>query len=222
MSLVFFDLLGQTSIRLGGGVSDIGFREGGQSAYLGYEVNSLTHKIPLFTYQVGVAKDWSLSNRFALLTELLWSRKGLSYSTDYLYGDFKYKLILHYLELPILLKVKTNIKNQKSSGFFLGPYLGVLLNDRLDRNESGRYRVGYGEVNRLDPGVLLGYQADFNVRELRFYWDLRSGYSLSNMMQFVDDVILSTDHPDEAYARNITVILSLGYVLKSSLKREEL
>ena len=57
-------LTAQIGIKGGPALSDIVFAEKGQTPYLSYEINSLTHRLPYLTYQFGVFKSFNLNNRF--------------------------------------------------------------------------------------------------------------------------------------------------------------
>jgi hypothetical protein len=59
--ILFFTVPLQSQIGIKGGpaISDIVFLVEGQTPYLGYEINSLTHRLPYLTYQFGIFKYYN-------------------------------------------------------------------------------------------------------------------------------------------------------------------
>lgn len=121
---------------------------------------------PGFTYRsgfsVGLMADFPLSDVLSFHPELLYSQKGAKYSgTDSLAGlpiSLSGSLRLHYIDLPLLLRAKTN-------GFFFeaGPQLGYLIGLKEEATAS-LAGLGSGSVSstdldgyrRLDVGYVLG------------------------------------------------------------------
>ena len=98
------NLPAQIGVKGGPVISDIVFAEEGQIPYLGFDTNSLIHKLPHFTYQIGLFTEYRLSKNLNVQPEFLFSKKGLNYNSDFIYDDIKYHLNIYYLEIPILLK----------------------------------------------------------------------------------------------------------------------
>jgi len=204
----------QVSIKVGLGVSDIVFKDEGQTPYLGYEINSLEHRIPLVTFQIGIFSSFEVSNHFDFQPELLYVTQGLDYSTDYLYDDIKYKIKSTYLQVPILFKYKTAVKKNKFSGIIAGPYASIKLNaNRITEIEGQRNKSKMNNIKQADFGIIAGFVFDFNLVSRKMLIDLRSSYSLINMMDRVDGYIPLSNGPKQEYARNISVILSINYQL---------
>ena len=103
-------LKSQVGVKGGITISDIIFAVDGQTPYLGYDINYLTHRLPFLTYQFGFFKTYELNNKIDFQPELLFIKKGLNYSMDLLYDDITYIIRIHYVEVPLLLKYKLCIK----------------------------------------------------------------------------------------------------------------
>ncbi|MGC9342454.1 MAG: outer membrane beta-barrel protein, partial [Bacteroidales bacterium] len=125
------NVYGQVGLRLSAGLSDIAFLKEGQEIFLGYETNYLIHNVPSFSFQSGAILQIKTNGRFIPRAEVLISREGLNYSSRFLYDDIRYLIRITYLKVPILLKIDPNLKNNRQSGFMIGPYLSYKLKSTL-------------------------------------------------------------------------------------------
>ena len=202
----------QIGIKAGLGVSDITFKERGQTPYLGYEINSIEHRIPLVTFQIGMFSSFDVSDYFVFQPELLYATQGLDYSTKYVYDDIKYKIKSSYIQIPLLFKYNTRVKRDKLSGILLGPYASLKLNaNRITQVEGQREKSEMTNIKQTDFGLIAGYIFDFNLASRNILIDLRSSYSLINMMDRIDGYIKMYNGPKKAYARNISITFSIAY-----------
>ena len=207
----------EVGVKLGLSISDIAFSDEGQTPYLGYEINSLEHRKPLLTYQVGVYASFRISDQFDFQPELLYVTQGLDYSTKYLYDDVKYKIKTSYLQLPLLFKYKTAVKKDKFSGILLGPYAALKLDARrITKIEGQSNKTEMGNVKNSDFGVIGGYAFDFNMISRKMLIDLRASYSLVNMMEKIEGNIPLYTGSNKDYARNISIALTVQYNLIDS------
>jgi hypothetical protein len=203
----------QFGIIAGAGVSEIAFLNEGQVPYLGYEANALIHNFPAFSHQVGISRQFNASSRFAPLVKIILIRKGLNYNTSFLYDDIRYQLHITYLELPLLLKINTDLRDKRQSGINLGPYISLKINATLITDIEGVVeRQKINNVNRWDTGIMLGYSFDLGPHPRRSLIDLRTSYSLINMMSPVDGPPLY-DGPEYKYARNVSIMISYEYYI---------
>lgn len=210
--LFYFPAEAQIWVKGGFGVSDIAFKKEGQIPYLGYEINSLEHKLPLLTYQLGVLTRFEIADHFDFQPELLLVAQGLDYSTKYLYDDITYKIRSNYLQLPLLIKYNTAIKKNKRSGIIIGPYGAIKLNaTKITEIAGQREKSKMANVKQTDFGIVSGFVFDFNLNERKILFDLRTSYSLFNMMDTIDGYIPSHIVPESEYARNVSVSLSVLY-----------
>ena len=204
----------QIGVKAGVGVSDIVFKDVGQTPYLGYEINSIEHRIPLVTFQIGLFTTFDVSDHFVFQPELLYVTQGLDYSTNYVYDDIKYKIKSSYIQAPLLFRYKTAVKNNKLSGIVIGPYASLKLNaNRITEIEGQHEKSEMTNIKQADFGVIAGYVFDFNLVSRKMMIDLRSSYSLVNMMDRIAGYMPLYNGPKDEYARNISITLSVGYQL---------
>jgi len=207
----------EVGVKLGLSVSDIVFADKGQTPYLGYEINSLEHRKPMLTYQVGIYASFRISDQFDFQPELLYVTQGLDYSTKYLYDDVKFKLKTSYLQLPLLFKYRTAVKKDKYSGILLGPYAALKLNaKRITRIEGVTDKMDMSNVKNSDFGLIGGYAFDFNMLSRKMLIDFRASYSLINMMDKIEGNLPLYLGSNKDYARNISIALTVQYNLIDS------
>ena len=206
-------ILAQIGVKTGLGVSDIAFKNNGQIPYLGYEINSIEHRQPLLTYQFGVFVPIKISDHICFQPELLFVTQGLDYSTEYLYDDVTYKIKSSYLQLPLLFKYGTAVKRNKLSGIIAGPYTSLKLSaNKITKIEGQREKAGMTNIKQTDFGIIAGYAFDFNLVSRKMLLELRTSYSLINMMDRIEGYIPSYNEPENEYARNIGITLSAEYL----------
>jgi len=208
--LTISPLTAQIGIKGGPAFSDIVFAGKGQTPYLSYEINSLTHRLPYLTYQFGVFKSFSLNNRLSVQPEILFVKKGLNYGMDFIYDDINYIIKIHYVEIPILMKLFLN--NHKRSAILLGPYFSYMMNNKRIREIEGKIsKDNLSNINKIDIGIITSFAHEFmNL----FNIDFRMSYSLVEMMKYLDGVKLDYYGPDEERARNVNLSLTVGYYLQ--------
>ena len=204
--------MAQIGIQVGFGISDIGFKNQGQSPYLTHEVNSLEHRLPVVTFQAGAVTTFRLGNRFGFQGELNFAMRGLDYSSEFLFDDITYKMNISYLQLPVLLRYHTSQKTKGRSGFLAGPYLSRKLKAVLVTEIEGQKRKAeVSNVKDFDFGIVGGYFMEIGLTRGDLLIDVRSSFSLNNMMNYVDGYIPKYYGPSKEYARNINISLSIGY-----------
>jgi hypothetical protein len=205
----------QTGINIGVGISDIAYQLNGDKIYMGYEINALKHNMPSFSYYISLSQHFLSQSRFHPVIELQYARKGVNYSTSYLFDDMEYYIRVHYLKVPVLLQFNLRKKNGTNSGFVFGPYVSYrMLAIRLLTVQGVTDRKKVDNVKPFDLGLLAGYSHDFNLANLPLSTSGTISYSLVNMMTPIDGVIMRYDGPEKEYARNITIMLSIGYRIK--------
>lgn len=203
----------QFGIRMGAGVSDIAFLEESQLSYLGYEIKSLNHKLPAFTTQAGVVAQLRTRGRYIPRAEVQISREGLNYNSSFLYDDIRYQLRITYLKLPILLKIDPDLRNNRQSGFIIGPYVSYALNSVLFTEiEGDKQKQKKDNVNRLDLGILGGYSWDMSSLMEQVFLDVRFSYSLINMMKQLEPFIPVYPGLAKEYARNVNIVFAIEYL----------
>lgn len=215
--------IAQVGVKAGLGVSDIGFKKEGQIPYLGYEINSIEHRLPLLTYQIGAFANIKVSESIGFQPELLYVTQGLDYSTKYLYDDVTFKIKSSYLQLPLLFKYRTAVKKKKHSGILVGPYAAIKLKGkRITEMEDLREKTEVTNLKQTDLGVIAGYAFDFNLASKKMLLEIRTGYSLINMMDRIDGYIPSYNRPKNEYARNISITVSALYRFDDLFRKKKI
>lgn len=212
--LLPFPLQSQVGIKVGPALADIIFEVEGQIPYLGYGTNSLNHKLPYLTYQFGIFKTYQLTEKIGIQPEMLYVKKGLNYSTEFIYDDIKYFVKIHYLEIPMLLKYDFTKDQRNHFAFLIGPYFSYAFNNvRYIDADDQIHREKMSNIKRIDWGVAASISYNFTIQQNKFIIDLRTTYGLIDMMEFADGYLKKYYGPDEGRARNVNIALTLGYLL---------
>lgn len=167
-----------------------GIRAGASATTLSGDDDKFGNKIDTYTYGLaglgGVTVNFPLSDLISIQPELLYNLKGTQIN------DSKDRLDLHYIDLPILLKV-----NADGPYFEAGPQVGYLISAKLGGETKTRI-----ETKDLQ-GLSLGYVAGVGYR-------LTSGLSLG--VRF-NGGISSVGKDDDRYdqQRNQAFSFVVGY-----------
>lgn len=165
------------------------------------------------SFHAGVISELSLSNKFSLQTELLYSQVGVNYAYDNRPADgakVDSDLNLDYITLAILGKYQV----YKSLSIEAGPQLGYILNANVEQNRSFFSQIGGGsetvfnekndikdDINNFDFGFALGSSYELNNG---LFIQLRYVLGLSEIPKNEKQTV-STD------LKNAVFQLSLGY-----------
>jgi hypothetical protein len=106
-----------------GSSQDIDFRP-----FLGYEVGAVQYGIsnPDIGFQLGVSYTARLSEHLSLHPELYYAQRGYGFELIKLYNT-SYRLKVHYLQVPLLLKYALPLDWAVRPGMLLGPYASFRL-----------------------------------------------------------------------------------------------
>ena len=212
--LLGLPLQSQVGIKGGLALSDIIFEAEGQIPYLGYGTNSLSHKLPYLTYQFGIFKNFNITDRIGFQPELLYVKKGLNYSTEFIYDDIKYFVKIHYIEFPMLLKYKFSKDVKNHFAFLFGPYLAFAFNNSLYVNADNQIKEEHmTNIKKFDWGLSASLSYNFTYQQNKFVIDFRTTYGLIDMMEHSDGYVKEYYDPDNGRARNVNIVLTLGYLL---------
>lgn len=202
----------QLSLKVGAGAADIAFLQKGQTPFLGYEINSLWHRKPRLSLQGGISYAVPLSKRLIFEPELLCVVQGLNYNTSYLYDDLVFKINLTYLQCPLLVKYNVFLKENRHSGFLLGPYAAYkVYAGKITVANGVREKEKVSNATDFDFGGIVGYAVNFQLPEGELEVGFRMSYSLVNVLDRLDGALPGYYGPSKDYARNINVVLVLGY-----------
>jgi hypothetical protein len=137
----------------------------------------------------------SLSNNLVLQPELSFSQKGSKFDETFLGEEIK--STINYLEIPVLLKYKSN---SERIGFFgqAGPALGFALSGKTTvGDESASIDFEEDGLRRTDLGFHLGAGVSFG----KFLVDARYMLGVANLSD-----------AEEGTTRNRGFMLSLGFM----------
>lgn len=211
----------QPGAKAGIGISDIAFQLNGQTMYLGNEIDGLTHNVPKFSYHGGISYNLDIANRFSLQPELMVAMKGLNYSEKFIYDHVIHKINILYLELPILAQYQLFKKENKQSGVHFGPYTSLKLNSILLMKVNGNQTKKYiKNVKNIDVGLTAGYFWNINLPNNDLIINLRTSYSLINMMNVPEGYVRWYYGPNKEYVRNVTIMLTVGYRFNNRFNNE--
>jgi hypothetical protein len=211
-----YPLSAQIGIKGGLNISDIVFLVGGQTPYLGYEVDFLEHNLPGAGFQVGIFREFHILRRLEFQPELLLIKKGLNYSTNYIYDDIKYKVRIYYLEAPALIKYTLSQKAKWHPALLGGPYTSLKLNGtKITRIDGKLERTPISNLRYIDFGIIAGASSGFDLPEGQITIDFLFSYSLLNMMDRIEGYIPSYYGPKNEYARNVCLSLTVGYTFRN-------
>ena len=214
--------IAQIGIKGGVGASDIVFADEGQTPYLGYEVDYLTHNYPLFSYQFGVFGTIPFHKHFDFQPELMFSRQGLNYNISFLYDNITYRLHIYYLQMPLLIRYKMALRKKSHPILFLGPYGSIkLVATRITEFDGDRIEENMENVKTTDFGLTFGFGYDFELPKGEIVIDLRCNYGLIDMMEYTDGHIPDYDGPAKERAQNVSILVMFGYRFSNISKKEE-
>ena len=172
----------------------------------------MDHRLPYLSFQGGLFGTFELSKRFDLQPELLFVRRGLDYSSEYLYDDVFYRIKIHYLHLPVLIQYKFNVEKNGRSALYTGPYVSSKLQaQRITEIEGKKVEEEMSSVKDTDWGLTFGYATGFGLPGGQLTAELRTSYSLSDMMDTVEGYTPEYQQPKKERARNVSITLMIGY-----------
>jgi hypothetical protein len=156
-------------------------------------------------WHAGLAAQKSLSDRFILSSELLYSIKGFQEATDFnVSNDIKTVLSLHYLSVPVLLNYKPLDKVSLGAGIELGYLMDAQVKMGDDKND-----VNFIYDRDFEWSLNLGFR--FNISPALFL-DGRYQWGLSPVSElfFTDP---NGEPLQEATLKNRVLQVSLGYFI---------
>ena len=195
----------QTGVRLG-------IKAGATlSSFTGSDVDGAKYK---FGGNVGLTANFDLNNNLSFQPELLYSMKGAKGEESY--SDYdgnipitvqeKTNITLHYLDLPLLLKLKSN-----SIFFEAGPQLGFLLGQKTTYDGTATY-IANG-TTQTESYSTSSTSTD-GIRKVDIGYVLGVGYQLSEALSLgvrYNGGFTSLEDDGNTKAHNSAFQLQLGY-----------
>lgn len=159
----------------------------------------------MFAYADGAMVNYSVSEVFSFQGELLFSKKGyaerfnLRDKVGMEYYTTTNRVSLYYIEIPLLVKVKTKGESLRLRFFANGgiaPAFHVASNARYN-NGQNYVNSSALKVHTFDIGVIGSAGIEYNIATLPSFLELRINNGLSKIS-------------DNSNARNLTYMLSTG------------
>ena len=147
--------------------------------------NNLSDKNVKPGFHVGVGADLEFLHNVSLQTGLFYSAKGAKYTYySKLTEDVEFNVSANYIQLPIHLAYKIDVKPGTKLVFHAGPYLsyGIGGKKNID-NFRGDLEQLFGEqevntfdkdhgLKRFDTGVGIGVGVEFGIITVDLGWDI--------------------------------------------------
>ena len=131
-------------------------------------------------FHIGVTAEFPIDEMFSFETGLLLSTKGYKISKE----DYKQKVNINYLDIPLTGKASFDIADTKVYGLF-GPYIGMGLSGKLKFEEidfgethTGEDNIDWGsdkelsDMKRLDFGITVGVGVEINSFQIGLSYNL--------------------------------------------------
>jgi len=198
-------------IGIKGGVSISGLisATGDFRHFLGYEMDWLAMG-NLRSFQIGVFRTFDISEHIKFQPEIDYSIRGGDASEAFIFEKIKFKVIINYLEFPLLLKYEIPLKGRLRPNLFLGPYAALKLSAKKTNEIGGRKEITDLEnVKSFDYGFIFGGGIEVNVGSGQLILELRSSYGLKNIMTMPEGFIKLYDEED--FVRNFSAVIMTGY-----------
>ena len=167
-------------------------------------------------YHVGIGLDLEFLADVSFQTGMYFTSKGAEYTTNIpVIGDVEYNVTANYIQLPIHMAYKIDIKPGTKLFIHAGPYFAYGIGGT--RSIESKYTAdlykffGEQEVNTFDKnfgykpfdiGVGLGIGAEFGVMVIDLGWDM----GLKNIARNIES--MQVYKPNK---KNQSAYLSIGY-----------
>jgi hypothetical protein len=125
-------------------------------------------------FTVGAFYTVNISEYLALQPELYYSKKGGKLEGGILGVLASKSIAIHYLEIPLLLKLKFPTQSRINPSVFVGPYVSLKLSDKGEIKVLGlELEEELIEIKGSDYGLVFGGGVDFKVSNAMVILDIR-------------------------------------------------
>lgn len=135
-------------------------------------------------FTAGAFYTIDINEYLAFQPELYYSKKGGELGgsiLDILASKF---LAIHYLELPLLLKLKFPTQDSINPSLFAGPYVSLKLSDKGKIKVLGvKLEEEWVKIKDSDFGLVFGGEIDFKVKNAIVILDIRYDLGLVNIAE---------------------------------------
>mgnify|MGYP001561762886 CR=1 FL=1 len=157
-------------------------------------------------FTLGAFYTVNINEYLAFQPELFYSKKGGKLEGGILGVLGSKSIAIHYLELPLFLKLKFPTQSRVNPNLFVGPYLSLKLSDKGEIKVLGieleEELVG---IKSSDFGLVFGGGVDFNVKNAIVILDIRYDLGLVNIVE----PILGIEN--EMKNRSLILMVGVGF-----------
>jgi len=145
---------------------------------------------PIIGFSLGGQTERCLSDLFSLRGEVLLSAAGGGYVETFTDGISSAHLISEMnLDIPVLVKIKKQLKGERHVYLMAGPQLSVLLYQAEYIQDDFRFdkiRNNREDFHTFGAGLLGGAGLDLPLGRYRFFFELRYLYEFSDSLRADD------------------------------------
>jgi hypothetical protein len=157
-------------------------------------------------FTVGAFYTIDVNEYLAFQPELYYSKKGGKLQESIISVLASKSIAIHYLELPLLLKLKFPSQSNINPSLFAGPYLSLKLSDKGEIKVLGiKLEEELVEIKGSDFGLVFGGEIDFKVSNAKVILDIRYDLGLVN----VAEPILGIEN--EIKNRSLILMVGVGF-----------
>lgn len=179
--------------------------------FLGYEVGWIQYGTsnPDIGFQLGLSYAARLTEDISVQPELYYAQRGYRFEEIPLYNT-SYRLKVHYLQIPVLLKYRFPLDWAVSPGLLLGPYVSFRLSaDRTMDIWGERDTKSVPSVNFLDYGIVFAIDAEFSAWSQKLGLEIRFDLGLASALSQPEEHTALTENPGTVRVLALSVLL--GY-----------
>lgn len=139
----------------------------------------------------GLLLRFDISQRLTLQPEIFYVMKGIKRIEEVPTGYMQFISVMHmwrfhYIELPVLLRIKFAPKSELYPVAFTGPYFAYLINNKWKHEFSlgGDISDIWNETDtlkRFDYGIVFGVGAEFRQKVVTIMFEIRYTLGLTNV-----------------------------------------
>ncbi len=187
---MFFNhtLLAEVEIGVKGGIGSFNLASNFQLYQLQFGADVYTPGLKSITsFQVGAFISFDISKNFALQPEIYYVMRGARADEFFavIGQEFKAKIKIDYIEIPLLLKYKTPLAHRMKPILFAGPYIGFRLNayhtvGLIELEREGDYKE---QVKNQYLGLVVGGGIEFNLKSMKLILDGRYSFGVTSILE---------------------------------------
>ena len=179
--------------------------------FLGYEVGWIQYGTsnPDIGFQLGLSYAARLSEDISVQPELYYAQRGYRFEEIPLYNT-SYRLKVHYLQIPVLLKYRLPLNWSVLPGLLLGPYVSFRLSANRTIDIWGeRDTKSASVVNLVDYGIVFAIDAEFSAWSQKLGSEIRFDLGLASALSQPEEDTSVIENPGTV--RVLAFSIMLGY-----------